>query len=166
MRKGFATRLLKAGRSRGRWSEEELHAYGDVMRQPKAARATVGIYRQFLLKELPGLARGEYAKQRLTVPTRLLAGTEDVAVKGDSLEGANADDLVVQWVDGAGHFLPERRRRSSCRQRASSCDGVHDQAAARVRRHGLRRLGEPAGAADGAGGGRGALATRWASESA
>ena len=107
MRKGFATRLLKAGRSRGRWSDEELHAYGDVMRQPKAARATVGIYRQFLLKELPGLARGVYANERLTVPTRLLAGTEDVAVKGDSLDGANADDLVVQWVDGAGHFLPD-----------------------------------------------------------
>jgi pimeloyl-ACP methyl ester carboxylesterase len=107
MRRGFATRLLKAGRSRGRWSDEELHAFGDVMREPKAAKATVGIYRQFLLKELPGLARGIYAKERLTVPTRLLAGTEDVAVKGASLEGANADDLVVQWVDDVGHFLPD-----------------------------------------------------------
>jgi pimeloyl-ACP methyl ester carboxylesterase len=107
MRKGFATRLLKAGRASGRWSDEELHAFGDVMREPKAAKATVGIYRQFLTKELPQFFRGAYADQRLKVPTRLLAGTEDVAVKGDSLEGANADDLVVQWVDGAGHFLPD-----------------------------------------------------------
>jgi pimeloyl-ACP methyl ester carboxylesterase len=107
MRKGFATRLLKAGRASGRWSDEELHAFGDVMREPKAAKATVGIYRQFLTKELPQFFRGAYADQRLRVPTRLLAGTEDVAVKGDSLEGANADDLVVQWVDGAGHFLPD-----------------------------------------------------------
>jgi pimeloyl-ACP methyl ester carboxylesterase len=107
MRKGFATRLLKAGRASGRWSDEELHAFGDVIREPKAAKATVGIYRQFLTKELPQFFRGAYADQRLKVPTRLLAGTEDVAVKGDSLEGANADDLVVQWVDGAGHFLPD-----------------------------------------------------------
>jgi pimeloyl-ACP methyl ester carboxylesterase len=107
MRRGFATRLLKAGRSRGRWTDEELHAFGDVMREPKAAKATVGIYRQFLLKELPAFARGAYANERLTVPTRLLAGTEDVAVRGDSLEGANADNLVVQRVDGVGHFLPD-----------------------------------------------------------
>jgi len=107
MRKGFATRLLKAGRATGRWTDEELHAFGDVMREPKAAKATVGIYRQFLTKELPQFVRGAYADKRLKVPTRLLAGTEDVAVKGASLDGANADDLVVQWVDGVGHFLPD-----------------------------------------------------------
>jgi pimeloyl-ACP methyl ester carboxylesterase len=107
MRRGFATRLLKAGRARGHWTDEELRAYGDVMREPKAAKATVGIYRQFLLKELPGLARGVYAEQRLTVPTRLLVGTEDVAVKGSSLVGANADDLEAHWIDGVGHFLPD-----------------------------------------------------------
>lgn len=107
MRKGFATRLLKAGRASGRWTDEELHAFGDVMREPKAAKATVGIYRQFLTKELPQFFRGAYADKRLKVPTRLLVGTEDVAVKGASLDGANADDLVVQWIDGVGHFLPD-----------------------------------------------------------
>ena len=107
MRRGFATRLLKAGRSRGHWTDEELRAYGDVMRGERAAKATVGIYRQFLLKELPGFMRGIYADQRLKVPTRLLAGTEDAAVKGASLAGANADDLEVHWIDGVGHFLPD-----------------------------------------------------------
>ena len=107
MRRGFATRLMKAGRARGQWTDEELRAYGDVMRGERAAQATVGIYRQFLLKELPGLARGEYAHQRLTVPTRLLVGTEDAAVKGSSLTGANADDLEVHWIPGVGHFLPD-----------------------------------------------------------
>jgi pimeloyl-ACP methyl ester carboxylesterase len=107
MRRGFATQLLKAGRAHGRWTDEELRAYGDVMREPKAAGATVGIYRQFLLRELPQFVRGAYAGERLTVPTRLLAGTEDAAVKGSSLMGANADDLEVHWIDGAGHFLPD-----------------------------------------------------------
>jgi pimeloyl-ACP methyl ester carboxylesterase len=107
MRRGFATRLMKAGRSRGRWTGEELRAYGDVMRSDPAVGATVGIYRQFLTKELPGLVRGEYAHQRLTVPTRLLVGTEDAAVNGSTLTGANADDLEVHWIDGVGHFLPD-----------------------------------------------------------
>ena len=47
------------------------------------------------------------AHERLTVPTRLLVGTEDVAVKGSSLAGANADDLEVHWIPGVGHFLPD-----------------------------------------------------------
>ena len=107
MRRGLAVRLLKAGRARGHWTDEDLRAYADVMRGERAATATVGIYRQFLLKELPGLARGAYAHERLTVPTRLLVGTEDVAVKGSSLAGANADDLEVHWIPGVGHFLPD-----------------------------------------------------------
>jgi pimeloyl-ACP methyl ester carboxylesterase len=107
MRRGFATRLMKAGRSRGRWTGEELRAYGDVMRSDPAVGATVGIYRQFLTKELPGLVRGQYADQRLKVPTRLLVGTEDAAVKGSNLTGANADDLEVHWIPGVGHFLPD-----------------------------------------------------------
>ncbi len=53
------------------------------------------------------MPKGEYAKQRLTVPTRLVVGTEDVAVKGSTLDGANAEDLTVHWVDGVGHFLPD-----------------------------------------------------------
>jgi pimeloyl-ACP methyl ester carboxylesterase len=107
MRRGFGTRLLKAGRARGRWTDEELSAYGDVLSKEPAVSATVGIYRQFLTKELPGLARGAYAHQRLTVPTRMLVGTEDAAVKGSSLGGANADDLEVHWIPGVGHFLPD-----------------------------------------------------------
>jgi pimeloyl-ACP methyl ester carboxylesterase len=107
MRQGFGTRVLKAARARGRWTDEELRAYDDVLRKQPAVGATVGIYRQFLFKELPGLARGQYAEQRLTVPTRLLVGTEDRVVKDSDLTGANADDLEVHWIPGVGHFLPE-----------------------------------------------------------
>jgi pimeloyl-ACP methyl ester carboxylesterase len=107
MANGFGERLLKAGRGLGRWTDEELRAYADVIKEPQGADATVGIYRQFLTKELPGLLKGRYAKERLRVPTRLLAGTEDAAVKGSELDGANAEDLTVHWLDGAGHFLPD-----------------------------------------------------------
>src|SRR4051812_2808699 len=105
MRNGVGRQLLKAGRVTGSFSDEDLDAFGDVLRTPKAAHATVGIYRQFLLKELPGLMKGIYADQRLRVPTRLLAGTKDIAVQGSTFDGANADDLTVHWAEGRGHFL-------------------------------------------------------------
>ena len=38
--------------------DEELHAYDDVLRKQPALGATVGIYRQFLFKELPGSPAG------------------------------------------------------------------------------------------------------------
>src|SRR5436309_2040373 len=78
----------------------------DLRRLGWRDQATGGIHRAFLTTELPGLARGAYAAERLTVPTRWLAGTDDVAVKGSSLAGANANDLDVHGIDGVGHFLP------------------------------------------------------------
>ena len=65
----------------------------------------------------------------------------------DSLEGANADDLVVQWVGGAGHFLPDEAPEVVVQARARApVTAFTTRLLARVRRHGLRRLGAPAGA--------------------
>jgi len=63
-----------------------------------------------LTRELPAIARGSYAQQRLTVPTRLVIGRSDPVVTAASVEGfeAHADDMAVELVDG-GHFLPEER---------------------------------------------------------
>jgi surfactin synthase thioesterase subunit len=68
------------------------------------------VYRTFLLRELPAIARGSYARQRLTVPTRLVIGRSDPVVTATSVHGfeAHADDMSVELIDG-GHFLPEER---------------------------------------------------------
>jgi len=92
------------------WSAKERDAFADVLRHPARAEAASRLYRTFLLRELPAIARGSYARQRLTVPTRLVIGRSDPVVTAASGHGfeAHADDMRVELMDG-GHFLPEER---------------------------------------------------------
>jgi pimeloyl-ACP methyl ester carboxylesterase len=92
------------------WSAEDRDAFIDVLREPARAEAASRLYRTFLLRELPAIARGSYAPQRLTVPTRLVIGRSDPVVTAASTEGfeQHADDMTVELIDG-GHFLPEER---------------------------------------------------------
>ena len=111
MRAGAAKRILTAGSPTGTFSEADLEIYDGVMRSPDGARTTVAMYRTFLMRELPALAAGRYAGERLSVPTRLVVGDRDLIVRGADLRGfeSHADDMTVERVPRAGHFLPEER---------------------------------------------------------
>jgi pimeloyl-ACP methyl ester carboxylesterase len=106
----FYDAIFAAAGGRRLWSAEERDAFADVLREPARAEASSRLYRTFLTRELPAIARGSYAQQRLTVPTRLVIGRSDPVVTATSVEGfeAHADDMAVELVDG-GHFLPEER---------------------------------------------------------
>jgi pimeloyl-ACP methyl ester carboxylesterase len=106
----FYDAIFAASGGRRIWSAEERSAFADVLRQPARAEAASRVYRTFLTRELPALARGTYAPERLTVPTRLVIGRSDPVITAASVEGfeAHADDMAVEFVDG-GHFLPEER---------------------------------------------------------
>ena len=108
-RLGAIPLLLKASRASGSFTRAELATYSDRFREPDRARATVSLYRTFLLRELGPLLRGAYGDRRLTVPTRLLIGAEDPVFKGDTLSGYedHAEDMRVEWLGGVGHWLPE-----------------------------------------------------------
>jgi pimeloyl-ACP methyl ester carboxylesterase len=102
---GFLARLMRAGAAgSGVWTDDELHVFAGILAEPKRARASVALYRTFLVHEA-GRAPGG----RLHVPTRLMTGNQDHAVPPVLLEGAEreADDLAVEIVPGCGHFLPE-----------------------------------------------------------
>jgi pimeloyl-ACP methyl ester carboxylesterase len=75
------------------------------------ALASSHVYRSFLLRELPRLKKGHYRSQRLTVPTRILAGEADPVLRGDILAGyePNADEMSVEIVERCGHFIAEER---------------------------------------------------------
>lgn len=110
MRRGLVKRVLAAGGPQATFSEEEAEVYDAPLSAPEGARVTVALYRTFLLRELPGLiARGE--DRRLEVRTRLVVGERDPIVSGADLLGheGHARDMAVEWVPGAGHFLPEER---------------------------------------------------------
>jgi pimeloyl-ACP methyl ester carboxylesterase len=88
-------------------SDAERRFYGEVFQHPARARAATQLYRTFLLRELPRL--GRYQSQRLRVPTRLLIGDGDPIGSPAMLAGwqSHADDMAVEVLPGAGHFLPE-----------------------------------------------------------
>jgi len=109
-RAGFARAILQKARVAGSFSDEELDSYEDTMGRPEGLHASQQIYRTFLLHELMPLARGAYRDRRLTVPTRLLIGSRDQIGQGvtDSFK-PYADDMELEWIEGAGHFLPEEK---------------------------------------------------------
>jgi pimeloyl-ACP methyl ester carboxylesterase len=81
--------------------------YGEVLQDPARARATVQLYRTFLLSE--SWRTGRYASARLTVPTRLVNGAGDPVSSRALIDGwqSHADDMTVEILDGVGHFVPE-----------------------------------------------------------
>jgi pimeloyl-ACP methyl ester carboxylesterase len=101
----FMARLFTAAAARAdTWSDAELRAFTGVLAEPERARASVALYRAFLVHEA-----GRTPGGRLHVPTLLMTGAHDHAVPPVMLEGAEreADDLTVETVPGCGHFLPE-----------------------------------------------------------
>jgi pimeloyl-ACP methyl ester carboxylesterase len=107
-RLGFTRAVLTEGRARGSFTEEELETYLSVIRQPDATEASMRMYRHFLLRELGPILSDSFKEERLSVPTRWIVGTED-RVSGNADEGyrEHADDMTLEHVEGAGHFLPE-----------------------------------------------------------
>jgi pimeloyl-ACP methyl ester carboxylesterase len=103
----FTRRLLRLGAAGGfRWDPAVLSAYTDVLAVPARARAGVRLYRTFLVRELWSILRGRYAHRRLTVPTRLLIGSEDFVLDPAMVAGV---PVPVEVVAGCGHFLVDER---------------------------------------------------------
>ena len=69
------------------------------------------MYRVFNLREVRPIMRGGYFDKRLTVPTLLLFGEDDFALKADLLDGYenHADEMRVERVPGCGHFIADER---------------------------------------------------------
>jgi pimeloyl-ACP methyl ester carboxylesterase len=101
--------LVGASSNKDVWDEQTLRAFGDNLAEPARARAAVQMYRVFNLHEAPAIMRGRYAEQRLTVPTLMLFGTDDKALRPELLEGYedHAEEMRVELVPGCGHFIAD-----------------------------------------------------------
>jgi pimeloyl-ACP methyl ester carboxylesterase len=85
-------------------------AYAEVLQAPERAAASAALYRAFLLRELPAIVAGRYAKARIDVPVKLLFPRGDraqVVAQLPGLEG-RTPALDVEVVDG-NHFLLDLR---------------------------------------------------------
>ena len=103
----FVDSMVRLGLRGAEPAVSDPSTYGAVLQQPARARASVQMYRTFLTREVTGLSR--YRRRRLTVPTRLLVGSHDPVASPALLDGwqPHADDMRVEFAEGAGHFLPE-----------------------------------------------------------
>jgi pimeloyl-ACP methyl ester carboxylesterase len=89
------------------WDDQARDVFLGQFAEPEIARATIGYYRTFLLRELPAVARGRYDGARLEVQTRLLFPANEAVMSPAMTEipdGA-AHDFEVEIVPGAGHFI-------------------------------------------------------------
>ena len=107
VRKGLAA----AATDKSAFDERTLSIFADNLAEPDRARACVQYYRTFNLREVGPIMRGRYEKARLTVPTRMLFGTDDLALPHKLLAGyeQHADDMEVELVPDCGHFIADER---------------------------------------------------------
>jgi pimeloyl-ACP methyl ester carboxylesterase len=111
-RAGFVRKLIRRwAADHAGWEKGDYRIYARDLKASTRARAASLLYRTFLTHEVGPVLAGRYRDARLRVPTLMLHGQEDPVVSGRLLDGAerNADDLRVELIPGAGHFLPEER---------------------------------------------------------
>jgi pimeloyl-ACP methyl ester carboxylesterase len=108
----FTRQILRLGvTDRGAWDDGSLDAFTRNLAEPARARAGVKLYRAFDFRELVPVGFRRYGNARLTVPTRILFGTDDLALSPRLLRGyePHADDLQVETVPDCGHFIADER---------------------------------------------------------
>lgn len=111
-RKLFSGGVVAATHNRDAWKHGALETFLDQFQDKKRSRATMMLYRRFVLAEVPAVASGKYVKGRLTVPTKMLFGMGDVAVSADTIladHSQMADHFTVETVDDCGHFIVDEQ---------------------------------------------------------
>jgi pimeloyl-ACP methyl ester carboxylesterase len=93
------------------WQPGEAEEFVAASRLPGSARAGEALHWQFVRHDIPGIILRRSRRQRLTVPTVILAGARDWMLPPTMLAGGgrHADSLRLRIVPGAGHFLPAER---------------------------------------------------------
>lgn len=104
--------FIRSGSSRDfEWSVADLDRYARVISEPARARASVALYRSFLLHEVPQITRGRYTESELRVPGLVVMGGRSAITRALGLPRPDPM-LRVEVLDDAGHFLvdeqPER----------------------------------------------------------
>jgi pimeloyl-ACP methyl ester carboxylesterase len=101
--------VYRVGVNQDRVTPQEWAHFVHQFSEPERANATVQIYRTFLTREMPAIARGRYRDKRLTVSTLYLHGEHDPVIKAENFEpvAAHADDFRIEIVPTAGHFVAD-----------------------------------------------------------
>lgn len=109
--RGFVPFSFGVSARHRKFTPEEVEIYAARLRDPARAAATSRLYRSFIFGELWAVLAGRYHGRRLSVPTRVLFGVDDVALSPKLLRGleAHADHAEIELVRDAGHFIAEEQ---------------------------------------------------------
>lgn len=97
--------------ARRAWNEHERRVFLDQFRDEERVRASVALYRDFLLADVPRVVGGRYYRHRLQPPTLMLYGTGDHVIRPAHFGGHErwADRMTVERIEGCGHFVVDER---------------------------------------------------------
>lgn len=108
----FEKQVIGSAHNPDAFAGDAIDVYLNQFLDPRRSRATMYIYRRFLLTELPQIQFGKYVTTRLSTETKLLFGLDDVAIDPAVLDGPHekfADDLTIERVPDCGHFIVDER---------------------------------------------------------
>jgi pimeloyl-ACP methyl ester carboxylesterase len=100
-------RALKGSSAPGTFDDAELAIYADAFRDPERAEAASSLYRYYLSLNASGIRNGALHRGRLTAPSLLLFGENDMAISNRLIRDGwqeHADDLTIEFTDN-GHFI-------------------------------------------------------------
>jgi pimeloyl-ACP methyl ester carboxylesterase len=99
------------GASRAKWTDEETATFLAQLAEPDRRRASVLLYRAFLIQDVRKMAIGRYRRMRLEVPTLVLLGTKDHMIRKAQFHGfeRHADQMTIVPVSDTGHFIVNER---------------------------------------------------------
>ncbi len=108
----FERQIIGSANNKDAFTPEVVDTYLGQFADRQRSRTSTYIYRRFLLSELPAIQLGKYAPGRLSVPSKLLFGLDDVAIDAGILDADHslrADDLQIERVADCGHFIVDER---------------------------------------------------------
>ena len=111
-RQRMATYLLDHFTSdRSAFTPRDRDLFVAPFRDPARAHAGSALYRHFIVPLFPRVVSGRYRTMRLSTPTLILYGREDPNMNVAILDGYqdHADDLTLEEVDGASHFIADEK---------------------------------------------------------
>jgi pimeloyl-ACP methyl ester carboxylesterase len=97
--------------NRQAWTPRDVEIFMAPFRDRSRAAAASALYRNFILPMLPRVVLGQYRRMRLSTPTMIMYGSQDPNMRAELLRGyqRHADDLTLERVDGASHFVAEEQ---------------------------------------------------------
>jgi pimeloyl-ACP methyl ester carboxylesterase len=111
---GLGRSTFKAGLINGTkhpeiWRDGALDTYLNQFLAPQRSTATMFLYRNFLIKELPLIQANKYMPVKLKTRTKMIFGLDDVAIDPHLImsdqHSKYAREFTVDTVEGAGHFI-------------------------------------------------------------